>query len=222
MEGKQTETRDGASPDSANWSHPAVGDFVGAQIRERRKRKGLTISDLSRVTGISKSNLSKIETGTISASLNSLSAIAGALSVRIQDLFKGFDDEGRFIHIPSGDGLVLHQAQSVDGMLCRLLSASAGQFPGFQPYVVTLEVPLRGAAQITHRGTQVIYMLEGQMRYRYGHRELVVSDGDTAVFDANTPHGPIAILGTKARYFCIVLDVQLSDDALGTRRVNLS
>lgn len=222
MEGKQTVTRDGASPDSANWSRPAVGDFVGAQIRERRKRKGLTISNLSRVTGISKSNLSKIETGTISASLNSLSAVAGALSVRIQDLFKGFDDEGRFIHIPSGDGLVLHQAQSADGMLCRLLSASAGQFPGFQPYVVTLEEPLRGAAQITHPGTQVIYMLEGQMRYRYGHRELLVSVGDTAVFDANTPHGPIAILGTKAKYFCMVLDVQLSDDALGTRRVNLS
>lgn len=216
MDDKQSTTQSGATACSANWSHPAVCDFVGAQIRARRKGKGLTISDLSRVTGISKSNLSKIETGTISASLNALSAIAGALSVRIQDLFKGFDDEGRFIHIPSGDGLVLHQARGSEGMLCRLLSASAGQFPGFHPYVVTLEEPLSGVTQITHRGTQVIYMLEGQMSYRYGQRNLVIADGDTAIFDASTPHGPIAIDGTKARYFCMVLDVQLSGDPLGT------
>lgn len=220
MEGKRIETQ--AEAFAASWSHPAVGDFVGAQIRERRKKKGLTIADLSRVTGISKSNLSKIETGSVSASLNALSAIAGALSVRIQDLFKGFDDEGRFIHVLSGDGLVLHQARGSEGMLCRLLSASAGQFPGFQPFVVTLEEPLSGVAQITHRGTQVIYMLQGQMRYRYGQRDLVIADGDTAIFDANTPHGPIAIEGTKARYFCMVLDVQLSEESLGTRRHKLS
>ena len=72
-----------------------VSAFVGLQIRERRRFLGMTISELGQACGISISNLSKIETGSVSPSLQSLDAIARAITLPIHTLFKGFDDEGR-------------------------------------------------------------------------------------------------------------------------------
>ncbi len=209
---------------SAAWRNtedgalPSLGDFVGVQIRERRKRTGLTISDLSRVTGISTSNLSKIETGGVSPSLASLAAICSALSVSVQELFQGFDDERDFVYVPAGQGMTLQSAPGRSGMICQLLSASAGQFPGFQPYTVTLDRNLGNAGAISRRGTQVIYVIEGEIDYRYGRRILTLKSGDAAIFDAATPHGPISIRGEVARYFCILLDPALTQDAERRRR----
>jgi CheY-like chemotaxis protein/DNA-binding XRE family transcriptional regulator len=62
---------------------------IGATIRELRKERGLTLRQLSRRTGLSVSLLSQIERAESSASVSSLHKIAGALRVRLTDLFGG-------------------------------------------------------------------------------------------------------------------------------------
>lgn len=55
---------------------------------QARTKKGLTLIQLSSVTGISKTTLNTIENGITSPTLNQLEAIARALNVRITDLFE--------------------------------------------------------------------------------------------------------------------------------------
>ena len=55
-----------------------------------RYKKGLTLQELSELTGISKSTLNNIENGKTSPTLDQLKAIAKALDTRITALF---DDE---------------------------------------------------------------------------------------------------------------------------------
>ena len=188
---------------------PSLNGFVGMQMRERRKRLGMTIAEMAQATGLSTSNLSKIEIGTVSPSLQSLAAIAQAISVPVHELFKGFDDEGSLIHVLSGTGFQMQQANKQSGMECELLLTSPGQLPGFQPYIVTLTAPVDNTSAIAYSGTQLIYMLEGSMIYRYGQRLVTLHTGDTIIFDASTPHGPISVEGTKARYFCTLLNTQI-------------
>jgi len=63
---------------------------IGRQIRDLRKARGLTLRQLSRRTNLSVSLLSQIERAESSASVSSLFKVAGALDVRLTDLFGGY------------------------------------------------------------------------------------------------------------------------------------
>lgn len=54
---------------------------------QARQAKGLTLAQLSKLTGIGKSTLNNIENGKVSPKLNQLEAIAKATGTRIQDLY---------------------------------------------------------------------------------------------------------------------------------------
>lgn len=201
----------------ADDAQRSLNQFVGAQIRERRMRLGITIADLARATGLSTSNLSKIETGIVSPSLQSISSIAAAISLPVHQLFQGYDDEGHMIHVPHGTGLNVQQAPNGSGMICELLVASAGQLRGFQPYVVTLENPIENHASHAYDGTQFAYVLEGRIVYAYGRRQIELLPGDTLIFDASVPHGPLAIEGDRAKYVCVLLDAQVLESVRSAR-----
>jgi transcriptional regulator with XRE-family HTH domain len=195
----------------------SLNQFVGAQIRERRMRLGMTIADLAQATGLSTSNLSKIETGIVSPSLQSISAIAAAISLPVHQLFQGYDDEGHMIHVPHETGLNVQQAPNGSGMICELLVTSAGQLRGFQPYVVTLENPLENHSSHAYDGTQFVYVLDGTILYSYGRRQIKLLPGDTLIFDASVPHGPLAIEGDQAKFVCVLLDAQVLESVRAAR-----
>lgn len=61
---------------------PSSEIHVGEQIRAFRKKKKLSLTDLSKITGIAASNLSSIELGKSSPTLNTLLKIASAFQLR--------------------------------------------------------------------------------------------------------------------------------------------
>lgn len=178
--------------------------FVGLQIRERRRFLGMTISELNHACGISISNLSKIETGVVSPSLQSLNAISQALNLPIHSLFKGYDDEGSLFHVPNGKGMIMARPGKSGGHTYELLANNSGQVAAFTPYLVTLEEQSKQRATFTHSGTEFLYMLKGSMEYRYGTRIIDVKPGDTLIFDGRTPHGPEKITKSPAKFLAVL------------------
>ncbi len=82
---------------------PASEINVGEQIRAFRKKKKLSLTDLSKITGIAASNLSSIELGKSSPTLNTLVKIASAFQLRAgvfldEVLYK------RAVFCPKGEG----------------------------------------------------------------------------------------------------------------------
>ena len=80
-----------ASPSAAN-----VGRQLGAVARRVRESHGLTLTDVAATAGISAGMLSRLETGRVTPSLETLVALAGALGVRPALLLQevGDDDTG--------------------------------------------------------------------------------------------------------------------------------
>ena len=62
--------------------------ITGRNIREMRKRKGLTQEVLSGLAAVSRSHLAEIESGRINANVETLWRIAEALSIRLSDLIR--------------------------------------------------------------------------------------------------------------------------------------
>lgn len=84
---------------------PALEEALGRQIKHLRNNLGLTGAEFAASASISASMLSKIETGQISPSLQTLQSIAQALNVPIATLFTGHDrHQQNCSFVPAGTG----------------------------------------------------------------------------------------------------------------------
>lgn len=104
--------------------------MIRPRLKEIRKTAGLTMQQLSKLSGVSQSQISRIETGATGWSMDSLVAIAGALQVPVVELLDatgawaevqvfghvganghvaplGNANEGETIKVPAAFGLVL-------------------------------------------------------------------------------------------------------------------
>ncbi len=64
----------------------AVMDGLGARLREQRTRRGLRLADVSEITGVSISILSRLESGVRAPSLDVLLKIARVFQVPLDEL----------------------------------------------------------------------------------------------------------------------------------------
>src|SRR5690625_7754098 len=73
-----------SSPDLAV---DAILADVGSQVRDMRKTKGLTLSELSKATGLSTAIISQIERGLANPSFTTLAQLAHGLEIPVEKLF---------------------------------------------------------------------------------------------------------------------------------------
>ena len=116
-----------------------VGRQLGAVARRVRESQDLTLTDVATSAGISAGMLSRLETGHVTPSLETLVALAGALGVRPALLLQqvGGDEEGAQ-RVPAGQGLEVVRRGTRRGHTYHLLAAQRGPRKSFEPFLVTL------------------------------------------------------------------------------------
>jgi transcriptional regulator with XRE-family HTH domain len=65
---------------------PLWREAVGQELRDERRRAGLTLTDVAEESGVSMQYLSEVERGLKEPSSEILGAVAGALGLRLVDL----------------------------------------------------------------------------------------------------------------------------------------
>lgn len=75
---------------------------IGAALRNRRKGLGLSLEDLSRLSGSTVPTLSNIERGTRDVKLSTLVSLAAALRIDLSALFIGNEPKDAGREIQSG------------------------------------------------------------------------------------------------------------------------
>ncbi|WP_132726998.1 XRE family transcriptional regulator [Raoultella sp. BIGb0138] len=80
---------DAIMPGSEQDKPAALSLNIGNKIRRLRQSRGISLNDLSKLSGISKGALSKLESGHSNPRVDTLDAIAAALRLPIGDLLSG-------------------------------------------------------------------------------------------------------------------------------------
>ena len=80
---------DAISPGSGQDKLVALSLNIGNKIRHLRQSRGISLNDLSKLSGVSKGALSKLESGYSNPRVDTLDAIAAALRLPIGDLLNG-------------------------------------------------------------------------------------------------------------------------------------
>ncbi len=179
---------------------------IGREVRAFRKTLGITGADLASATGISLGMLSKIENGNTSPSLTTLQSLAAALGVPVTAFFRRFEEVRNAVFVKAGEGLEIERRGTRAGHQYNLLGHIGNSASGLQvePYLITLTADSDIFPAFQHDGLELIYMLEGEVKYRHGDKLYTMLPGDSLFFDADAPHGPEVLITLPIRFLSII------------------
>lgn len=150
---------------------------VGPRLRALRQRRGATLAQLSRTTGISVSTLSRLESGQRRPTLELLLPLARAHQAPLDELVGA---------PPTGDPRIHPRPIRRNGMTFIPLTRRPG---GLQAYKLIIPArPARKPDQQVHEGYEWLYVLSGRLRLLLGEHDLVLTAGEVAEFDTHVPH----------------------------------
>jgi len=169
---------------SSSWTD---SEDIGARIRRRRKSRGLTLLQLSELSGVSRAALSKIERGEISPTYSTLRKVGLGLELTIAGLLSASPSER-----PLPFELVKASQSRLRGegdKGFRLL-AGAKAMARAKCFVSEVHSPSADAEDFHTHGTEdIVYVLEGRMTcHLQGHPPINLDQGDSLFYRGEIPH----------------------------------
>lgn len=177
--------------------------IIAAQVKAYRGAAGVSVGEMAQRVGISKAMLSKIENAQTSCSLTTLARLAAGLGVPVTALFRGVDAEREVVFVPAGHGAQIVRRGSREGHLYQLLGALRGPHKRMEAVLVTLTEASEVFPLFQHPGTELLYMLEGEMVYGHGESRYTMRPGDALQFDGEGAHGPEELIGLPATFLSV-------------------
>lgn len=149
---------------------------VGERLRQLRTNRNVTLVALSEATGISKSTLSRLESGQRKPSLELLLPIAQAHGVPLDELVGAPEvADPRIRPRPQKRG-------------ARVVVPLTQQPHGMHAWKVVIP-PERGEPELrSHEGYEWLYVLSGELRLLLGGHDITMTAGEVAEFDTRVPH----------------------------------
>ena len=191
-----------ATADSEVGVEHALGLHIAERIREYRTQLGMSGSQLAIASGLSKGMLSKLENGQVSPSLATLVRLSGALQVPVTAFFRGLDEERDVLFVKAGQGLDISSGR-LKSHRYQLLGSMRGPNKRMEPVLVTLHERTEVFPLYQHAGTELIYVLSGDMVYGVGGSEYTMQAGDTLQFDGEVSHGPRRLVSLPTQFLSI-------------------
>ncbi|GAA2785511.1 XRE family transcriptional regulator [Saccharopolyspora taberi] len=149
---------------------------VGPRLKRLRTQRRVTLAALSEATGISKSTLSRLESGQRRPSLELLLPIAQAHQVPLDEL----------VGAPEvGDPRVRLKPRQMHGNTVLPLTRQPGPLQAFK---MVLPADRDTPDPRTHEGYEWLYVLAGRLRLVLGEHDVVLGVGEAAEFDTRVPH----------------------------------
>ena len=177
--------------------------MIAWRVRSRAAELGISATEIALRTGLSKAMISKIQAAQGSPSLGTLVRLAEALEMPVTALFQGLDEEKDALLTKAGGGPELSRPGTRSGHRYQLLGSMRGPAKRMEPMLVTLTSESEVFPLYQHPGTELLYMLEGEMTYGYGGASYELSPGDALQLDGEVPHGPVRLSSLPVRFLSV-------------------
>jgi len=185
-----------------------VSSALAAQIHAFRTSAGIPSGTLAKMAGISHSMLSRIEKGTATPSIETLTRISIALGKPVSRFFVDQSDRHDCSFVPAGGGVTVDREGSSFGHVYRLIGHILSGNLSVEPYIVTLDEHSQPWSTHQTTGLQFVHVLEGRMKYRYANKVYELSPGDSLLFDPNAAHGPEEIDQIPVKFLAVFFNIR--------------
>jgi transcriptional regulator with XRE-family HTH domain len=175
---------------------------VGRNIRALRQARNLTVEGLASACGMNKGQMSKIETGSVSAPLSTIDRIAQALEA----------EPGLLLRRRDGNNWYLARRSELETRRKRLRNTRLYYellFPGgsFESTFQAMHCRVESSDQFKlfrYPGAVLISVIRGKIIYSYGEEHIQLAPGDVFYCDGGEQHGPVELIQAPADYLLIL------------------
>jgi DNA-binding transcriptional MerR regulator len=163
-------------------SAPAEGSLLpGQRFRRLRTRRGLSLAQVARATGVSVGFLSALERGQMRSSVATLRRIARFYGTNILSLFEAAGDNPRLVR--PGQRKIL---ETTPGVRMELL---AWGHTVMEPHLFRVKPGGGSGESYSHEGEEFLHVLRGNFEiWLDGKDHYHLKAGDSLYFESSTPH----------------------------------
>ena len=164
-------------------------DEIGRRIRKLREAKGLSLEDLSNLTGFDIDFLQKIENQEIHPQLGTVIKLSKALESAFGRLVSGVGDRLYSVTRRQEQKIVSRSTGLAGKQKLYTYKSLAPEVKGrhMEALLVQLEENPDGELSI-HDGEEFIYVLEGTVVMQIGEDRFDLDPGDSVYYLSTTPH----------------------------------
>ena len=183
---------------------PAVTAQIGLRLRALRRERGMTLAQCAQAASLDKGFLSRVERGEKSASVGTLHELSRVLATPLSVLLGESDPQDEIAIVRAADRRRL-AAPGEDGGHSYEAVLPGGQPGG--PTVMLVQVGSHGERAVAHHaGDELIFVLEGQVRVRFGEHSVVLARDDSVRFPGYLDHSLQAVGDAPARALVVIGD----------------
>lgn len=160
---------------------------LGASIKKFRTEKNMSLRQLAEASGVSISQISKIETGKGDTTVGNLIKIAKVLDVPASKIIN--ETEGPHVLRPlrKGEGFSIGRQVAKDPRF-REIFLNIRRDAVMQPEVMFIPPGATSGRPLTHDGEEFFYVLKGRVRFAVAERTFEMEEGDSFYFNCTIPH----------------------------------
>ena len=163
-------------------SAPAEGSLLpGQRFRRLRAKRGLSLAQVAKATGVSVGFLSALERGQMRSSIATLRRIARFYRMNILSLFDPAQENPRLVKPAQRKVL-----EASPGVRMELL---AWGHTAMEPHLFRIKPGGGSGESYSHEGEEFLHVLRGDFEISLGAKEhYSLKQGDSLYFESSTPH----------------------------------
>lgn len=172
-------------------------EAIGERVKRLREEKGLTLDELSNLTGFEVEFLKRIENNEVKPQLGTIMRLSKALDSAFGRLVSGVGNKLYSITRKDEQKIISRSTSKKGQQKAYTYKSLAPEVKGrhMEALIVQLET-LSEPEPSCHDGEEFIYVLDGTVSLRIGEDTFDLEPGDSAYYLSTTPHIIMAQKGT--------------------------
>ena len=164
-------------------------EAIGERVKRMREEKGLTLDELSNLTGFEVEFLKRIENNEVQPQLGTMMRLSKALDSAFGRLVSGVGNKLYSITRKNEQKIISRSTSKKGQQKAYTYKSLAPEVQGrhMEALIVQLET-LSEPEPSCHDGEEFIYVLDGLVSLRIGEDSFDLEPGDSAYYLSTTPH----------------------------------
>jgi transcriptional regulator with XRE-family HTH domain len=179
---------------------------IGERIRLLREKKGLSLDELSKITGFNTELLSEIEKNEVQPQLGTVIKLSKALDSAFGRLVSGVGDKLYSITRKNEQKVVSRATTKKGKKQLYTYKSLAPEVKGRHMEAMIVQLDQNPSEETSiHEGEEFIYVLEGTAELKIGDDKFELEPGDSVYYLSTTPH-MIAAKEEKATILAVIYE----------------
>jgi transcriptional regulator with XRE-family HTH domain len=176
---------------------------IGRRINALRTAKGITLEQLAQKTGFTKGYLSKVEKSKKAPPVSTLGNIARAFNTTISALLGEESRRASLSLVRKDEAPLIARDGTAFGYAYE---AMAYKYPhkAMEPFILTLPLKPKKRTVYQHEGEEILFVIQGTMKFLHGSETIIVNTGDCIYFDSGIPHFGETIGAPEVKCFMVI------------------